>query len=285
MNQIFFGGLSAVSLGTADFLAGLTGRAVGHANALLAVYIVSCVGMSVYMLVSGHPMEIDLPAQWLIVLFGLMNTVAMLLLYKALALGPLSVAAPIVAAHPAAVVMFAFALGSRPSAGQWIGMAMAMAGAIIVARASSEEGTEKERRSHGKTILVATAACFAYAVLIISGQHSVPLHGEPQTLWLGRIVALVFLLLFFLISRKAPGLPMKWLPVLCVQGMLDFGGVLFLLFGSNGEFSEITAVISSLFGGVTVLLAWIFLKEKISSIQWAGVAIILSGVGCLTYFA
>ncbi len=48
------------------------------------------------------------------------------------------------------------------------------------------------------------------------------------------------------------------------------------------EFAEITAVIGSLFGAVTVLLARVFLKEQMSKFQWAGILLIFSGVASLT---
>jgi FAD-dependent urate hydroxylase len=62
MNQIVWGALSAASLGTADFFAGMSGRAVGYARALLWVYVVSCIGLTTYMIVTGHPLAISIGA-------------------------------------------------------------------------------------------------------------------------------------------------------------------------------------------------------------------------------
>ena len=228
-------------------------------------------------------MVIALSDQWLIVVFGLLNTAAMLLLYGALAIGPLSLVAPIIAAYPVIVVAFAFVLGSRPSELQWLGMGLAMIGVVIVAAAvrGAVEGSAN-RSKYKKAITLASCASIAYAALVISGQHAVPIHGELQTLWLGRVIAMVTLIPVLLISKISPAAPVRWWPVLCFQGVLDFGGVLFLLLGSRGDFAEITAVIGSLFGVVTVLLARIFLKERMSTFQWMGIIIIFFGVGCLS---
>jgi drug/metabolite transporter (DMT)-like permease len=283
MNQIVWGVFSALSLGTADFLAGLSARSTGYSRALFWVFVVSCICLTTYMVMIDHPMQIVLSEQWLIVLFGLMNTIAMLLLYRALAIGPLSLVAPIIAAYPVIVVMFAFLLGSRPSPLQWLGMVVAILGVVIVARAVRQEGSDSGNPStHRLAVTLASCACLAYAVLIISGQHAIPLHGELQTLWLGRVIAMISLLPFFLVTRTSPGVPVKWWPVLCIQGTLDFGGLLFLFLGSRGEFAEITAVVGSLFGAVTVLLARVFLKEKMSKFQWAGIILIFLGVASLT---
>ena len=278
MNQILWGALSATSLGTADFLAGVTARNVGYVTALFWVYIVSCIGLTAYMLFAGLPLTIAANEQWSIILFGVMNTIAMLMLYKALARGPLSVAAPIVAAHPVLVVAFAFILGSRPNPVQWLGIMLATLGAIMIARAVTNNSTS----NHFPTVVLAAGACFAYAVLIIAGQHAVSIHGEIHTLWLGRITALATLILFLVVKRTTVTSPGRWWPMLCVQGTLDFGGLLFLFFGSHGEYVEITAVVASLFGAVTVLLARIILKEYMSYFQWCGVVLIFFGVACLS---
>ena len=262
-------------------MAGLSGRSIGHGRALLAVFVISSIGLSLYMVIDGQPMTIDLSRQWLIIIFGVLMTVAMLLLYLALALGPLSVAAPIVAAHPVIVVLFAFALGSRPSILQWVGMALATLGAVIVARAISGDSTAEDRLKRRKTVIVASCTSVVYATVIIAGQHAVPIHGELQTLWLGRVISLMTLIVFLGFTRTSPLIPIRWWPFLCLQGTLDAGGILFLLYGSAGDFTEITAVIGSLFGAVTILLARVFLKEQMSAVQWAGIILIFFGVGFL----
>lgn len=279
MNQIIWGLVSALSLGSADFLARFSARAVGHTRALLGVFIVSSICLSAYMVVTDQPMMIDLIDQWRIVLFGVMNTVAMLFMYRALARGPLSLVAPIIAAHPAIVVVFAFLLGSRPSDVQWLGMILAVIGTIVVARVVNETNTQYPDKK--TTIKLSLYASLAYAILIIAGQSAVPIHGELQTLWLGRIVALVSLIPLFFLTKKSVAISVGWIAFLCLQGTLDFLGLLFLLLGSHGEFTEITAVVGSLFGAVTILLARLFLKELISRYQWSGIILIFFGVMCL----
>ena len=51
--------------------------------------------------------------------------------------------------------------------------------------------------------------------------------------------------------------------------------------GSQGPGAEITAVAASGFGGVTVVLARIFLGEAMSGRQWAGIVVIFAGVAVL----
>ena len=49
-----------------------------------------------------------------------------------------------------------------------------------------------------------------------------------------------------------------------------------------GPNAEIAAVIAATFGGVTILLAWIVLRERIVIMQWVGIAMILAGVVTLS---
>jgi len=44
-----------------------------------------------------------------------------------------------------------------------------------------------------------------------------------------------------------------------------------------GQISSVT-VLSSLYGAVTVLLSWIFLREKVERSQWFGIVLIFIGI-------
>ena len=286
MNPALWGVLSALSFGCADFIARFTSRGLGPGRSLFGILIVSGIILTAYVLTTGIG-TIEVSAElWLIGLHGLALTVAMLLLYWALARGPINVVAPVVATHPALIVAWALILGTRPSALQWTGMAVTMLGAITVAwsaeatsaKASPSGHDQKELR---QTMLISLAASCAYAAYIVLGQSAVPIYGSITTLWLGRLVALTALLPFFLLRSEVPVLPLRWWPILLVQGCLDTGGLLFLLLGSRGTDTEITAVVASGFGAVTVLLAWYFLKERMSWIQWIGVGLVFAGTAVL----
>ncbi len=285
MNQAIWGILSALSLGTADFLARYSSRAVGADRALLGVFIVSCLVLTGTMVLEGRAVPTDLEQIWLPVLFGALTTLAMLLLYEALALGPISLAAPIVAAHPALVVVFAVMLGSRPDAVQWLAIAATMAGAVIVARYAdtASEGDDRTALAPAsRTIVVASGACVAYAGMVIAGQHAVPVYGDLETIWIGRFVSLLTLLALLLVRRRSPSVPVKLWLLLGIQGTLDAAGFLFLLKGSDGAFAEIAAVVSACFGAVTILLALVILKERLTVQQWFGVLVVFVGVAVLS---
>jgi drug/metabolite transporter (DMT)-like permease len=81
--------------------------------------------------------------------------------------------------------------------------------------------------------------------------------------------------------RIRPTAPLRWWPVLALQGVLDTGGFLFLFVGSAGQDPEVAAVTGSCFGAVTTLLAWGILKERITPLQWCGIVLVFFCVAVL----
>jgi uncharacterized membrane protein len=46
----------------------------------------------------------------------------------------------------------------------------------------------------------------------------------------------------------------------------------------TGALTSVVATLSSLFTAVTVVLAWVFLRERLTRIQWVGLLLILGGI-------
>jgi uncharacterized membrane protein len=289
MNPGLFGAISAGALGTADFMGRFSTRALDQHNALLGVLSVGVALLTIWMVVTGR---IALPHPdgyvWLTT-NGVATTVMTLLLYLGLARGPVSVVAPIVAAHPVLVVLFYFAsTGQVPGALALAAMTVTVVGTVIVAR--SAEGTDSHVTSNKvdglqalrKTTLIAVGSSFAYAVLIIAGQAAAPTYGELATLWYGRIASLAALLALFAVRREVPHIPLKWWPFLGAQGLLDACGYIALFAGSLGQGRDVVAVVASTFGAVTVLLARVVLKERIRGVQWLGICLVFIGVVTLS---
>jgi drug/metabolite transporter (DMT)-like permease len=279
----FWGLLTALGFGTADFIARYTGRALGVRNALLGMLLAGTLALGAAMPLTGLELDAS-PQGWaLLTLSGLGNMVAILLLYLGLTWGPVSVMAPICSSYPALTVAFSLLRGQRPSALEWLGMAVVIAGGALVAlSAEPQEARDfSYTRAHvRRTALLGVVTAAVFAVTILAAQEAIPRYGELQTVWITRVISLVFLGALFLLRRQRPSVPVSWWPAVGAQGLLDLGAYVALLVGSSGG-NQIAVVVGSSFSAVTVILARIVLGESVQRSQWLGVALVVLGVGTL----
>ena len=188
-------------------------------------------------------------------LHGIAVAVMCILLYMGIARGPIAVVVPIVAAHPALVLVVNVLMGVRPSAVQWAAMAVIIAGGVFIARTAVAEPEEAEAESNRITVLIAIGACLAYVAIVLTGQAATPLIGAPQTMWIGRWTGLIFIAGILLVQRTPIRIPAEWLPFVGLQAGLDTLGYIAFLAGSNSAAPHITMVVASAFSVVAVLLA------------------------------
>jgi len=290
VNAAIWGAICELSWGGADLVARFSGRALGPRSGLFAMLLGSLV-LSLWLWWQPGSRPWETGALWLLLVCGVATMIATLLLYAGLACGPVTVVAPIVGAYPALVVLFWVATGIRPDAIQWLAMAVTVAGVMIVARAGGRGadtsgpdslGDDTGTREHVLgSVRIALMAAAGFTVVFVSGQAAVPIFGELRTLWASRLISLASLALLFLLSRERPRMPMRWWPLLALQGLLDTGGYMAVFTGSYGEGRALVAVTASSFGAVTVLLARIFLRERMNLLQWLGIVTIFAGVGVL----
>ena len=284
MNPALWGLVTALGWGNADFIARFTGRALGHESALLGMLGISAAVFVFLLWVSGTPLVLDLSGWWLLLLAGIGAMVATLLLYWGLARGPVTLVAPLVGTYPALNVAFAVALGVRPSMIGWAAMLAVMAGVLVIARAvrSFEDPASYTRAQLRKTIGIALASSLIFAATVAAAQEAAVIYGELQTVVIARWIGLFLCAGLFLVKREAPRLPVRWWPILTLQGLLDGGVYLALVAGGVGEGGEIAIVVSSGFGAVTVLLARVFLREAMTWAQWGVIVLIVGGVAVLS---
>lgn len=286
MDTVALGALSAVSLGSADFIARFTSRQFGAASGLFGVLVLGALVLTAYLAFVGFPTRWPLGSAWLLVAYGMATALATLLLYEALARGPVTIVAPIVAAHPALIVGCATVLGNPSGPIQLLAIATTIGGAVITALFTTETPLDRSAGAARGTVAIATAACICYAALVVLGQKATLIYGDIQTVWGGRIVAILTilpLLNFLPLRERGPGtLSRIMLPLLALQGVLDIGGHLLLFAGSQGAQPQIVAVVASSFGAVTTLFGFFILRERVSLPQWSGIALVFVGVAVLS---
>lgn len=282
LGSVLFGSITALGWGCADFIARFTGRAIGHHSALMGMLGISAIILTLVVWFADIELVTDLSGWWQIVLSGVGIMLATLFLYWGLERGPVTVVAPIVGAYPAFNLLFAVVTGVRPSLWQWVAMGQVMLGVIVVAACAeievADEDEEQDRSEITKTIIIALISSIGFALTVAAAQQAMATYGELQTIWLARWVGFVAIACLFMVRGEAPYMPIRWWPVLTVQGVLDATAYVSLLYGSMGIGAQLTVVIGSSFSAVTVILAKFFLQEPMSWRQWLGIGFILSGV-------
>ena len=285
MNAVLGGGLTAIGWGTADFIARFTGTALGHVTALFAMLATSAAVMTgiAWWLELGFPAPG--PAWWPALLMGLGLMLATMLLYQGLVRGPVTVVAPIVGSFPAFNLALALALGVRPTVPEWLAMLAVMLGVVTVARAARHfEAGARYHRGHLRiTVWISIASALLFAITVAAGQEAGLRFGELESICMARWISVACCALALLARRELPRVPMRWWPLVVVQGLLDGGAYLALVSASQGPASALTAVVASTFSAITVLLARIVIREGMSWAQWAGIGLILTGVAALSW--
>ena len=282
MISALLGLAAALSLGAADFMAGFSTRALGALLTCACMMLIGAAGTTIWLLASGEalvwsPLGIAVAAA-----HGLSVAATSILLYMGIARGPIAVVVPIIAAHPAPVLAVNVLMGARPSPIQWTAMIAVIAGGILIARSLGREDESADAAHNRTTLLIAVSACLAYVTVVLTAQAATPLIGTLQTMWIGRLTGLAGIGAVLLVQRARLAVPREWLGFIGLQGGLDSMGYFAFLAGAKSAAPYVAMVIASTFSVVTVLLARLILREPISKMQWAAIALIAGGAAVLT---
>lgn len=211
-------------------------------------------------------------------LAGVVYAVGVYALYRAFAIGPVRLVAPICGAYPLLSVGLALVQGQTISALVWLAALAVVAGVALVARGENGGDEGPSKAAVGWSLVAATGLFSSFGMLHAAAEQAADL---PVTL-IARIAGFSIILVLVLVQRVPvrPAFPL-W-PTLGMMAALDLGGMFAVTAAGSFARPEFAAVTSSCFGLVTVLLAWRFLAEPVRPIQWAGIAIVFAGVAVLS---
>ena len=154
------------------------------------------------------------------------------------------------------------------------------AGAADPAKAANPSTNSRLSRGVGWAILAAVGFGVMFWFL---GFHVVPLVGDAVSVWVMRLTALVSLAVVALPARQSIRLPhggVWWM--LAAVGFMDTAAFVANNAGLHIGPVSVVSVLASLYGAVTVLLAWIFLRERLERSQWLGIVLIFVGIVCVS---
>jgi drug/metabolite transporter (DMT)-like permease len=111
------------------------------------------------------------------------------------------------------------------------------------------------------------------------GYYVVPVVGGTISVWVIRLTSFSALLLCAAPARQSLRIPrgnVWWL--LAAVGVMDTAAFMANNAGLHTGQVAVVSVLASLYGAVTVLLSWIFLRERLDPSQWFGIALIFAGI-------
>lgn len=265
--------LGAVAYGVSDFLGGLTTRR----TTLWPVAVLACTGalagtLVLAVAVPGDPNVADLV--WGLVA-GLGSGSGTAFLYRGLAAGRMGVVAPVSAVGATTIpVLIGFVGGERPSALVWVGIVAALPGIWLVSR---EEPGPDARSEGGTGLLDGVLAGVGFGVLFAAlGQVSSSAGYWPVVANQASSVTAVIVAAYLLGGSPVPTRRAEWWGL--VSGGLAALAVLAFLLATQRGLLSVSAVLTSLYPAVTVLLAAIVLHERIHRVQAAGLALCATSV-------
>jgi drug/metabolite transporter (DMT)-like permease len=272
--------LSSLLWGIADVLAGVRSRELHVLVVGAVIQTVGLIAVVALALVSGALFRIgtwDADAISAALLAGIFGAGSIGFYYKAMSVGLISLASPLLACGAVLAFVLAVIAGERPPSVAWLGLVLAISGALVVSRSESETGIG--RRDNVVYALLAAACLGLYLFLL--GQASDSIGGLSAAL-LTRTSSFVILSSSALFAHLNLRLAWPSLASLIIIGVLNtFALVLFGIAADIGIIS-ISSVLSSLYPVVTVVLAHVFLAERLSRQQLAGVVLAISGVLLVT---
>jgi drug/metabolite transporter (DMT)-like permease len=272
---LFLALASSLAYGAADFLGGVAARG---AHVLRVVVVAAPASLLVELLLwPVFGASFDRGAVTWGAASGVASAASFALLYRTLAIGPMSILSPVTALVSAALpVAVGLIDGEDLSALAVAGMALAFVAIVVVSGGTGTRGVRPSRPA----LALAFGAGAAIALQLVCLDRA-PTDSGIAPLLVGRAVssAVVLGAAFALRARLGDTRPSVAASV--AAGALDsLANFAFLLAVRDGELA-VVAVITALYPAATVVLARALLHERIGTVQLAGLGLAAAAVSLL----
>jgi drug/metabolite transporter (DMT)-like permease len=276
LSTILLGLASAVSWGAGDFSGGLASK---RTSAYTVVALSQFVSLLFLILFAVLLPEEKISSQDIILgaFAGACGAAGLVALYSGLARGPMGIVAPVTAVVGAIVpVIFSIFLEGLPHPRQIVGFGIAIAAVWLISQTNQNT---KIRLGDLKLPIFAGVGFGIFFILIDRVSDS----AIWWPLVSARISSICLVLVVALIGRKLEVPAANQVPIIALAGIFDTGGNAFFALATRLGRLDISAVLSSLYPAFTVILAWIILKERLTTRQWTGVVLVMFAVVLIAF--
>jgi drug/metabolite transporter (DMT)-like permease len=267
---------ASISWGISDFLGGLQSRRFSAFSVLLFSQPVGAVLAYLVVLVAADE---SLPAEEFAA--AAVGGAAVLLglgaFYRGMALGSISIVATVGALGVLVPIVAGLIRGENPSAIQAVGAAIAIGAVVLVSREPDPEWREANRAAIG----FGAIAALGFGVFLLLVDRA----AETDPVWAvaaARTGGVALLGVAAIAARpQVPHARGAVLLALLAIASFDILANTLFAFASTEGILPLVSVAASLYAAVTVLLARVFLDERLASSQRLGVVLALAGVAMI----
>jgi drug/metabolite transporter (DMT)-like permease len=276
--EIALGALVALAYGSGDFLGGISAKRLPTVTVLL---VSQSFGLAVA-LVLVVALRDARPAAHVFVLSaaaGVVAVVALGLLFRGLALGRMSIVAPL-SAIGGGVLPVAWGLlrGERPSALALAGVCVALIAAAIVARGAEHDPAKTI--SPRLELALGAGAGLGFGVVFILFAESSSGSGMWPVL-IARCASVPVLAIAAVVLGHSPRVPRADLAPVAGAGLCDVGANALVVLAVRRGLLSLVAPVASLYPATTVVLARLVLHERIGRQRAGGLALGLVGLALI----
>lgn len=273
--------MAAAIYGAADFLGGSVAK---RASTLAAV--IATQGAGLVLLLLGTPLMLDATVTATDVTFGVLagltGSIGVGLLYRGLAMGPMSVVAPITAVCAVVIPLIAgLMFGEQLTPAAALGVALAIVAVVLLGQDAPANAPSHEPPRSAAHVAQAVRIALASGVAIGGFFVCLGRTQAPAGLWplaVSRSVSVTLFLTMALMRKESWKIPAVAMAPAIGCGALDMiANGLYLAAVRQGQLS-LVATLASLYPASTVLLARFVLGERLGRLQLVGVATAVAAI-------
>jgi drug/metabolite transporter (DMT)-like permease len=269
---------SAAVYGAADFLGGLASRKTSVFGVVALSQVVGLAALLALLPWLGGPVD-GTDLAWGVAA-GVAGASGLVLFFRTLARGVMSVIAPVTAVTSAAVPVLVGLLGGN-RIGLWAaaGIALALAAVVLV---SAEGGMSALRAARPASLAPALAAGTAFGFFFVLLDRTSEEAGVTP-LVAARMASVALVVVLVLATRQSLRVTRRALPLVALSGVGDMtANALFLLATQQEGQLAIIGVLASLYPVSTVMLAQVLLRERLAGAQVAGLGTAVAAIVLIT---
>lgn len=266
--------------GIYDFLGGVFAKQIGPFKSLFWSQLAGFISIFLLAIVFKSSVHVSVLVIVLSFVAATLYSAGYLFFFKGFEKGNVSIIAATMNLWAVFTMLFAFAfMGQRLSGLQTAGVLMIIFGATLASFNGSEIGNQKFQLSAG--VKEAVFGAFFFGVYWNVSEIISEKVGWLSTTLLIKFGIVVFLLIFSLLVQREIGLTKisaKTKYIILFMGIVEAGAVALVNYGLTiGDAILITPIASAL-SIVTIALAIIFLKDKVTQMQGLGIATAIAGI-------